>query len=99
MTDSPLLTEEEDATFLRMGTRTLRELRRARQIRYVALSARKIAYRLEDCEEYIASRVRLDSAECRDDRGGKGKGARSRARRSAPRYDNIVPFSQRKALA
>lgn len=96
MTDSPLLTEEEAAKFLLMSPRTLRDLRRARAIRYVALSARKIAYRLEDCEEYIASRVRLDSGASDDDRGGRGKDRRGRRRSVAPRHDNIVPFSQRK---
>lgn len=93
--NSCLLTEEEAAKFLRMSPRTLRELRRTRAIHYVALSARKIAYRIEDCEEYIASRVRLDSAERTDDRASRGKGRRGRKRSVAPRHDNIVPFSQR----
>lgn len=96
MSETRLLTEEEAAQFLRIGTRTLRELRRDRQIRYVAISARKIAYRLEDCEEYIAARVRLDSAPKKD---GKGKGARGRAKPAAARDDVVVPFSQRKAFA
>jgi hypothetical protein len=92
-----LLTEAEAAQLLRIGERTLRELRRDRKIRYVAITARKIAYRLEDCEEYIASCVRLDSAERGDARQGQGKGGRGRARPAAPmRTGDIVPFSQRK---
>ena len=93
---SRLLTEEEAATFLRMSPRTLRDLRRARAIRYVALSARKIAYRVEDCEEYIASRVRLDSGSRAGDHSGKVEGTRGRKRQAAPRQGNIIPFSQRK---
>ena len=98
-----LLTEAEAADYLRIGTRTLRELRRQRKIRYVALTDRKIAYRLEDCEEYIASRLRLDSVPVRADPAGPGacgKGQRGRARAGAPvRHGNVVPFSQRKAHA
>jgi len=95
-----LLTEAEAAQLLRIGERTLRELRKARKIRYVAITARKIAYRLEDCEEYIASCVRLDSAERGNDGQMQGKGGRGRARPAASmRTGNIVPFSQRKALA
>lgn len=93
---SRLLTEAEAAEFLRIGTRTLRELRRARKIHYVALTARKIAYRLEDCEEYIASCVRLDSGARASDRSGKVEGTRGRKRQAAPRQGNIIPFSQRK---
>lgn len=103
MIDTRLLTEAEAAQFLRMGTRTLRELRRQRLIRYVALTDRKIAYRLEDCEEYIASRLRLDSGLVRAEPAGpgaSGNGKRGRARAGAPvRHGNVVPFSQRKALA
>ncbi len=98
-----LLTEVEAAQLLRMGTRTLRELRRQRKIHYVALTARKIAYRLEDCEEYIASRLRLDSGPaCADPvgQGTSGNGKRGRARPGASmRHGNVVPFSQRKAHA
>ena len=95
-----LLTEAEAAELLRIGARTLRALRRDRKIRYVALTALKIAYRLEDCEEYIASCVRLDSGERSDQREkqGKGRGGRSRPAASM-RQGNIVPFSQRKASA
>lgn len=99
MTASRPLTETEAAEFLGIGARTLRELRREGRIRYVALTARKIAYRLEDCEEYIASCVRLDSGARASDRSGKVEGARGRKRQAAPRQGNIIPFSQRKALA
>lgn len=98
MIASRLLTEDEAAAFLRIGARTLRELRRTRQIRYVALTARKIAYRLEDCEEYIAGRVRLESAPSVSDQVASGVRGKGRARAAAPRSGNIVPFSQRKAL-
>jgi hypothetical protein len=100
MTTTELLTEAEAAAYLRIGARTLRELRRQRKIHYVALTERKIAYRLEDCEEYIASRLRLDSGPaCAVSAGpgtaGKGKRGKPRAGASV-RHGNVVPFSQRK---
>lgn len=79
-----LLTEAEAAARLRMGERTLRELRRTGKIRYVALTARKIAYRPEDCAEYLAARVRVnDPCETRP----KPKRAGNRP------SGKIIPFS------
>lgn len=80
----PIWTEAEAATYLRMGERTLRELRRRGQIRYIALTARKIAYRPEDCEEYLSARVRVEPT-C--DTKPKPK------RRSAGRRGNVVALA------
>lgn len=81
-----LLTEAEAAARLRMGERTLRELRRSGQIRYVALTARKIAYRPEDCAEYLSARLRVNDP-CETRARPKRNGAR--------KSGNIVPFSKR----
>lgn len=91
MSIPPLLTEEEAAKALHMSTRTLRDIRRHGQIRYVALSARKIAYRPEDCDEYVASCVRVEQATPAADRPGSAKPVR-RGQDSVV----IVPFTQRK---
>lgn len=87
---STLLTEAEAAALLRMSVRTLRDIRRRREIHYVALSARKIVYRPEDIEEYVAARRRLapESAKASaNSRPGRGK--------PAPANGKVVPFSQR----
>ena len=55
-----LLTEAEAAARLCLSPRLLRSLRKQGHIRYVALSARRIAYRTEDCDAYVESRVRRD---------------------------------------
>lgn len=55
-----LLTSDEAAARLRVCPKVLRRLRKAGAIRYVALGERRIMYRVEDCDEYIASRVRKD---------------------------------------
>ena len=81
---SDLLTEAEAARRLRLGARTLRDLRRRGLIRYVALTARKIMYRPEDCTAYIESRVQLNEPAPK-----AGRPNRTR-RRSAV----IIPFSQ-----
>ncbi|PXA99936.1 hypothetical protein DMC47_00780 [Nostoc sp. 3335mG] len=60
---SELLTSDEAAARLHLSTRTLRELRRNGLIRYIAITDRKILYRPEDCEDYIASRARK-ATEC-----------------------------------
>jgi hypothetical protein len=85
-----LLTEPEAAALLRVSVRTLRDIRRRREIHYVALSARKIAYRPEDIEEYIAARRRLAPEPARNvppPRRGRAK--------TPPANGNVVPFSQR----
>lgn len=61
MTDPLLLTEEQAAARLLMNPRTLRKLRQAGAIRYVALTGRKIGYRPEDCQAFIESRVRTET--------------------------------------
>ena len=62
MNDRLLISEEEAAERLLMHPRTLRKLRQAGEIRYVALAGRKIAYRPEDCEAYVESRTRIEPA-------------------------------------
>ena len=85
-----LLTEEQAAARLLMAPRTLREYRRMGQIRYVAITARKIGYRPEDCDEYVAARVRVEVPPVKADPTPKRK-----AGRGAPSAQ-IIPFSQRK---
>ncbi|WP_147036068.1 helix-turn-helix domain-containing protein [Sphingomonas aquatilis] len=53
-----LLTPEEAAKRIHVCTKTLRRLRQDGHIRYVAITDRKIRYRPEDCDEFIASRAR-----------------------------------------
>lgn len=82
-----LLTEEEAADRLLVSTRTLRKLRQEGEIRYVALAGRKIAYRPEDCRQYIESRVRVEQP---------APVTRGRQRAVGNRrHGNIVPFSAR----
>jgi len=80
-----LLTEAEAAKRLRIGERTLRQLRCDGKIRYIALTARKIAYRLEDCEEYLAARVRVNDPAA----------VAPRPKRRARPTGKIVPYSER----
>lgn len=89
-TDPPrtiILTEAEAAAYLRIGARTLRDIRRRGEIRYIALTARKIAYRPEDCEEYLAARLRVEQP-C--DTRQKPK----RARGAGAASGKIIPFSK-----
>jgi hypothetical protein len=83
---TPILTEAEAAALLRIGERTLRDIRRRGEIRYIALTARKIAYRPEDCEEYLAARLRVEQP-C--DTRQKPKRARG-----AATSGKIIPFSK-----
>ncbi|OWQ95123.1 helix-turn-helix transcriptional regulator [Sphingopyxis witflariensis] len=78
-----LLTEKEAAARLRISERTLRDIRGRGEIAYVRISARKILYRLEDCDNYIASRVRQNTPLQPTER-----------RTSRKRADGIIPFSQ-----
>ena len=89
--ESLLLTEDEAAARLKISARTLRDLRKAGSIRYVQITARKIGYRPEDCAEYVASRVRTESAALKPSPSPK----RTRSKR-APVFGNVLPFSQRK---
>lgn len=81
-----LLTPEEAANRLHMCVKVLRRLRQQGQIRYVALTERKIRYRPEDCDAFIEERTRKAEP----------------CPRTAPkptqkrRHGNIVPFSQRR---
>ncbi|WP_156025101.1 helix-turn-helix domain-containing protein [Sphingomonas phyllosphaerae] len=56
-----LLTPQEAAKRLLISERTLRDLKRTGAISYVAVSARRIAYREEDLAEFIESRVRQEA--------------------------------------
>ena len=55
-----LLTADEAAARLRMSERTLRKLRQAGQIAYIALTDRMFRYTPEDCDAFIASRRRQE---------------------------------------
>ncbi|MEV5032130.1 helix-turn-helix domain-containing protein [Sphingobium sp. LMC3-1-1.1] len=61
MNRSPLLlTPAEAAERLHISDKTLRRLRQQGHIRYVAITDRKIRYRPEDCDAYVANRIRED---------------------------------------
>ena len=64
MASAPLLTPIEAADRLRVSERTLRTLKRQGLIRYIALTERRIAYRAEDCDDYVAARIRQDEPPC-----------------------------------
>ena len=86
-----LLTPEEAARRLRVSTKTLRQLRQAGEIRYVAVTERRIFYRPEDCDDFLERRSRLDTPAPRCD-------ARQSVKRAVARTGNVVairPFSQR----
>lgn len=83
-----LLSPAEAAQRLDMSERTLRDLKRRGEIRYVALTARKTRYRPEDCDEYIAARVRVDEP-CEIETRC------TRAKRPGRESGKIIPFSQR----
>ena len=90
MNEPLLLTEEQAADRLLMNPRTLRKLRQNGEIRYVALAGRKIAYRPEDCEAYIQSRVRM---------ADPIPAPRSRPRAVGNRRSgNVIPFSARQGM-
>ncbi|WP_430459106.1 helix-turn-helix domain-containing protein [Sphingomonas parapaucimobilis] len=55
---SNLLSPQEAAKRLSVCTKTLRRLRQGGHIRYVAITDRKIRYRPEDCDDFVASRAR-----------------------------------------
>lgn len=60
MSGPVLLTPDEAAKRLHISDKTLRRIRQQGHIRYVALTERKIRYRPEDCDAYVASRIRED---------------------------------------
>ena len=80
-----LLAPPEAAKRLHISERTLRDLKRRGKIRYVAVSALRIAYREDDLAEYIDSRVQLDEV---------GETAPAPKQRASKRPTAIVPFSQ-----
>jgi hypothetical protein len=84
----PLWTEDEAAGFLRISARTLRGLRQKGLIRYVALPARRILYRPEDCAAFVESRVKVEEP--------KSPPTRNRGRGRA-RSGNVVSFTARRA--
>lgn len=89
-----LLTEAEAARRLLISLSSLREIRRRGGIRYVAVSTRRIAYRPEDCDEYVQAHVRIEPPRMNEKPKGRQKSV-SGARPEA----NVVPFSQRKRQA
>lgn len=87
---SALLTEAEAAERLRLAPRTLRELRSKGKITFVRLTARNIAYRPEDCDEYVA--LCLQRQQPASDPMPRG---RRRIAKGPDAAGVIVPFSQR----
>lgn len=84
---SALLTPDQAAERIHVSSRTLRDLKRRGLIRYVAVTERRIAYRPEDCDEFVAARVRVNEP-CE---------TRSKPKRPTRRTtSNIIPFSQRR---
>jgi hypothetical protein len=90
VTEPLLLTEEQAAKRLLMHPRTLRKLRQAGAIRYVALTGRRVAYRPEDCVAYVESRGRQEQAPPPRTRKSRAAGNR--------RVGNIIPFSARQEM-
>ena len=80
-----LLTEQEAAARLRIGERTLRDERKRGAIRYVLLGKRKIFYRPEDCDDYVAACLKVEQP-CHTNPKPKRAGVSS---------GKIVPFSKR----
>jgi hypothetical protein len=89
-----LLTEAQAAERLLISLSNLREIRRRGGIRYVAISTRRIAYRPEDCDDYVISHLRVEEAPPET----KSKGRRRSISGARPEA-NVVPFSQRKRQA
>ena len=81
-----LLTHDEAAAHLRVCARTLRAIRQRGLIPYVAVTARRILYRVEDLDAYLAGRVRTDMHVPTDRRRGS---------RLSPRA-NVVSFTARR---
>ncbi len=90
MTEPLLLTEDQAAERLLISPRTLHSLRKSGLIRYVQITARKILYRPEDCDEYVAACLRVEPQ--RRDASPQPKRRQGRAN---PSRGVVVPFSQR----
>lgn len=84
-----LLNSKEAAAAIRVSERTLRDLRKAGLIAYVAVTDRLIMYRPEDCEEYLASRLRRDEP-CNRKKGGQPPPPRRT--KAAPHRGNVITF-------
>jgi hypothetical protein len=83
---SALLTHEEAAAHIHVCPRTLRSLRQQGLIPYVAVTARKKLYRVEDLDAYVAGRVTTEVYQPTQRRRG------SRLRCS----QNVVSFTARR---
>ena len=59
---SDLLTADQAAARLNISERTLRKLRQSGEIAYIALTDRLFRYTAEDCDEYVASRRRINNS-------------------------------------
>lgn len=82
-----LLTPDEAAQRLRVCTKTLRRLRQAGAIRYVAVTKRKIFYRPEDCAAFIEQRATVSEPVERP---------RNNAKPNRRRGGNVVSFTARR---
>jgi hypothetical protein len=78
-----LLTHDEAAAHIHVCAKTLRSLRQRGLIPYVAVTSRKILYRAEDLDAYVASQVTVDHYQPTHQRRG-GKRLRTEA--------NVVSF-------
>lgn len=81
------LTEGEAAAQLGLSPRTLADLRRAGKIRYVLLSARKVAYIPQDLVDYRDAQARFAE---------QPPTPASPPRRRSTASGVIVPFTQRR---
>ncbi len=63
MTMTPLLTQREAASQLRLSERTLERLRLTGDGPRYAKAGRRVVYRAEDLEAWIADRLRLSTSE------------------------------------
>lgn len=83
-----LLTPEQAVERLHISPRTLRSLKAAGALPYVAISARRVLYRASDLEAYIERSVRQEAPPVDSKR--QGRVTVRRQQRS-----DIIPFSQR----
>jgi excisionase family DNA binding protein len=83
-----LLTSREAAERIHVSLKTLYRLRAEGGIRYVAITERKIMYRPEDCDEFIAERVELATNELSAPRIKRPRATKGQSLK-------LVPFSQR----
>ncbi len=87
MTQHQLLTSKQAADAIHVSERTLRKLRKEGLIAYVAVTDRLVMYRPEDCEEYLASRIRRDQP-CRP------RPEQTRRSNRRARSGNVISFEQ-----